>query len=527
MIRNWYRKLPIAHKIRILLITAGMASILCFSSVYIYFGAIILKANILADAANAASMFGSRNITAIKFQSRDFAEKNLRSLKDNPSHDAICIYDAKGGLFAKFLKKNNWSCPKLRPEWNGTFSEKDLEISDQIYVLRNIYSEGDIIGASLVVANQNTLTKYVTSQLGIMSVIAIIAIILCSLLSNYLQRLLSRPIIDIAHDFQTIAQSEPIGSRIAERYEDEIGQVANAFNRILTLVEDRNQETIKKLEVATRAHIEGTRRIEELQNQFSESSESFSVYIQLLNEKVLGEDSNRYLKYQADVFEAMETFNIKISSFKRLTELYSNAISGNPVEIELIAYLDNFMKKIKAVVPFIMIRRSSAFTAINSPIKAKVYKMAWDETFAIIINLFDTLCGFVEFPPQIALDYNTLDHKLCISFVSSEHNARNISSGFVKFGRLKESQEFNSEYSGECEFRKGTIEDPEVAGEFINSDIIQRDHLKYILDSMSYIANANAMEIEHQFANEQFHIILDLKGVMFSESKILKSLEIQ
>lgn len=526
MIKNWYRRLPIAHKIRVLLITAGMAGIFCFGAVYMYIGAQSLMSTIKNEAARTASMFGSRNVTAIKFQSKDFTEKNLRAITDNPAHEAVCIYDAEGKVFGSFSRDPNWECPPVAPEWNGTFKEIQYESSNKIYVLRNIYSDGEVIGATLVVANQDQLATYISSQLGIMGVIALLAFFSCVLLANYLQRLLSRPIIDVARDVQIITEGRFEG-RITEKYQDEIGQVAQAFNRVLIHMEEQLEATRKKQEAATNANNATIKGIEELKSQFMESSESFAVYIELVNSKAFGDDPVKYFRYQADVFESLETCNIKIASLKRLADIYASALATEAMEIDFIAHIEDFIKQIKAAAPFIMVRKSVAFMGIQSPLRAKVFKPAWDESFSIIVNLFDTLAGIVEFAPQVNIDFNGLDNTLLIAFVSSENQAGTKAANFVKFGRLADEEGRGIiEENGETGFKKNTIEDPEAAIEFISSDVIQREHLRYIIDSLSYISNANRISVEHKFAKEEFHIILHLDCMVFTNSATRK-LELQ
>lgn len=527
MIKRWYRKLPISYKIRLLLMIAGLAGIICFGGAYIYFGVQTTQTNITSEASRTANLFGSRNVAAIRFQSKDFTRKNLEAIRNNPAHDAICLYEANGALFAYYSRITDWLCPKIAPMQSGAFREQEYEKLDRLFIIRNIYHEGEIIGAVLVVANRNQVQEYIITQFQVMSIIALIAMALCAFLANYMQKLISQPIIDISKDVQVITGSKHFEGRIVERYEDELGQVASAFNRTLSFMEQSLHQSQEKQKETAEAYHASLKHIEELKEQFLESSESFNVYANLLNTRPFGNDTAKYTGYQLDVLESMENYNIRLESFNRLSKLYASAIAVEKVEITFPEYLDNYSKKLKRAVPFLPIRNAQQLIKAGDPFKVKVYKVALDEGFSMMRNLFETLVSIVEFSPQLNIVYDEETKVVMLNFMSTDIGSKLVS-GKPQFDWLPQNAAENEhDVSTEHGFARFSIEDPQVAEEFINTEFLKRSDFRYILDSLAYILNANSIDIEHRFGKNSFNISLKLDSVLSGSNELIEEYIVQ
>lgn len=498
MTRQWHLAMNIAQKLRILLMVGAFFSIVIFSGIYTYLGVHSMRANLLQDAINTTTLMGSRVVAAIRFNNPGFATKKLGVLATNAAIKRVCIYDAAGKPFAGYP---HLDCARQRLLWNGSFKESSQVLGGNILITRNILADGEIIGSITITRAQPEIPKYVMLQLKTMSAVTAICLFCIFFVVNYLQKWVSAPIVEIANNAQQIFAKQTFQDRIERKSHDELGQLAEAFNNVLHYMDHRHQNLLKSFQSLTNAHESTLQKLQQLAEDFREPADSFIIFSQMTASQLLGPEVNNYAEYQADVMEALTEYHIKLSSFTRLTNLYAKSLQEKPTLIDLKSYLRDFVVTVQQTLPYLKTETLGDLAHRQKTIEFEIRLGAWDEIFRSLASIINTLIGIVEFVPELQFHY--LNNSLQITFM--EESAKPRSESFLSLCKLTQD--------GEGDYVRNSIDDPAVADEFLDQEKFPRPYLKYILDSIAYIASANSIWINHQFEYKKFAITLDLTNV--------------
>jgi len=501
MIKNWYYNLSIARKLHILLMIGCLVGMTCFSFIYTYYGVHSLQGNMVKQTENVATLISSRLGTAIQFENADFVSKQLKILASDKSYEKICIHTSSGKQFATYPA--DAICGPTNVQWNGAFNEESLVSDDQISVTKNILVNGEVTGAITISRSTSALRDYLNVQMKIMVAVTSICLILCYFIASYLQRIISGPIREIAVSAQNIIGQESFNERLHPRYSDELGQLAEAFNRSLTVMNERYLALSSEHTCTSRAYVQAIDKLNYITEEFVEALDSFLVFTQMTNEEVMGKEVGNYIEYQKDVLDSLCFYQVKVESLKRLSNLYAQSITEPPLSVDVQKYLRNYAANLGQSLPFLSTDTKGELINKNRKVYFLAYKSAWDELFTLLKNMYSLLSGVVDFSAKITFDLPPDSSRLLMIF--AEQNNEN--------SKILPASVFEHRYElEETTYEKHSIEDPDAASEFIDEGLLQRQDMKYLLDSISYIANANEIALSHRFGPRRFVMEFDLSA---------------
>ena len=252
--------LSIRHKL-ILIIVGVSALALLVSSLFeiaIQWNAqrhyLMKRLEITADVVSLQSR------AALEFMDPKAARENLMTLSPDPAIEKACLFDEQHALFATYISKSAQS--------GETSPCQQTEIKDNSFHLRTLNLYHDILSNNQVIGGiylQYDLSDtYVRLAQEILIKFLLVLLTLAGVwpLSNYLQRIISRPIVELADVTRSVSllSSEPV--YVAKRSDDEIGELVDAFNTMLKEIRDNEQElsqVITELRVA-KDNAEGANR---------------------------------------------------------------------------------------------------------------------------------------------------------------------------------------------------------------------------------------------------------------------------
>jgi signal transduction histidine kinase len=186
----------------------------------------------------------------LEFLDPDAAAENLATLRANPEISAACVYADDGSVFARYLGPGNedFPCPPISDS-SHRFTGRHL------VMFHDITHEGDELGHLFVRYDLPPLLARMP-QYGIMIGGVCLAVITMSLLlSITLKRIISGPIYELAQASRSVIENEDYRVRVTPHHgQDEIGELTNAFNKMLATIEQR--ESALQIELAERRRAE-------------------------------------------------------------------------------------------------------------------------------------------------------------------------------------------------------------------------------------------------------------------------------
>jgi signal transduction histidine kinase/DNA-binding response OmpR family regulator len=251
-IATQYRNLAVKSKLRLIIIITGSFALLLASSAMVVYDQILARSDMRNDLAVLAEIIGSNSTAAVTFRDRQAAEELLSGLKAKRHIAAAIIFSDDGKPLARYLRDRepHRAAPPMRSD--GSWFQGDRLIVYSSVVLReqaagSVYLESDL----------GELHEHLIQIIWTMFVILLVTSALAVGLASRLQRVVSEPIAHLADVAKRVSQEKNYTVRAVKHADDDLGQLIDTFNGMLSEIESRDAELLNKgdrleQEVATR-----------------------------------------------------------------------------------------------------------------------------------------------------------------------------------------------------------------------------------------------------------------------------------
>ena len=225
----------IRRKQTLVIMLTSCLSLLLACGGFLLYEVVSYKRTVLGNLTTLGDIVANNSTAALQFGVQGSAEDILHMLRTDRSIEGAWLLDTKGKLFAEYQAqpKTPRPCPAL-PVGEHRFRTDALEIS------RPVRLDHEVIGAVYLRSNLTALftrlRQYVLLAFALLGASASLAL----LLSMRLQRLISRPILELAELARVVAQERNYSVRAAKHAEDEIGMLIDGFNEMLREIQDRD-----------------------------------------------------------------------------------------------------------------------------------------------------------------------------------------------------------------------------------------------------------------------------------------------
>ena len=210
--------------------------------------------------SSQARMIAFNSTGVLSFLDQEAAVKLLHSLESEPTVELACLYDAEGKLFASYVaegkaKANATIAPAV------CFNKYDAD--GMLEICQAITDHEHLLGTVVLRANSTDVAKKLHAGLYTILIVALFSLATAVILSGLLQRNISNPILNLSQTAKAITQSGDYSLRVEKCSGDELGQLGDAFNKMLSQVEGTKRELIE-------AHDELEDRVEQRTEELSE-----------------------------------------------------------------------------------------------------------------------------------------------------------------------------------------------------------------------------------------------------------------
>jgi len=235
-----YRNLTIRQKLQlIILATAGTALVLVCTAVGIY-DQLTFRSLMRTDLGILAEIVGSNSTAALSFGDRPSAGELLSGLRAKGSIVTAVLYSADGKLFAAYHRGGRpyeASATALAPD-SSRFENHRLKL------IKSIVLKNQTIGSIYVESDLGEADARLRRLVGVLLLIGLVASVAVFILSSSLGRIITEPITHLAETAKTISQRKDYATRARKLGEDELGQLTDTFNEMLTEIECRDEELL-------------------------------------------------------------------------------------------------------------------------------------------------------------------------------------------------------------------------------------------------------------------------------------------
>ncbi|MCP5158661.1 MAG: response regulator [Gammaproteobacteria bacterium] len=235
-LRDW----PLHRKfILILMLTAGIALIMAWV-IFAVGAAIKLQQDLHTQLATLARMTAVNSQAAVAFNDERSAEANLEALRVAPDVVFVCITHPDGSPFARY------SIPPIDTDepCNSTLHRHFSTFNGirWIHLDEPIIVDGEQLGNLHLLADISDSWWILGLYLLGMAGLVLVALAMAAWVGLHFRHYLTDPILALAHTAMRIAQDKDYTLRVPKISHDEVGQLIDNFNDMLTQIQARDEQ---------------------------------------------------------------------------------------------------------------------------------------------------------------------------------------------------------------------------------------------------------------------------------------------
>lgn len=230
------RDIPIKRKLTIInLLTSGLALVLACLAFATY-ELIVFRETMVGGLSTTAAIVADNSSAALTFNDLASAEQTLKSLNAHPHIVGAAVYDVGGKVFAVYRRVASqvaFDPPLVEPA--GHRFE-----GDYLKLFRKIDLAGERAGTVYIQADLSEMPIRLRRYAAIVVVVMVAASFAAFLLSTTLHTTISRPISHLASVVGVVAADKNYSVRAVKQGEDELGQLIDGFNDMLSQIQKRD-----------------------------------------------------------------------------------------------------------------------------------------------------------------------------------------------------------------------------------------------------------------------------------------------
>jgi signal transduction histidine kinase/ActR/RegA family two-component response regulator len=256
------RDIPIKRKLMLVMLLTSSFALLLMGSALITYELVTFRRALAVNIGVLAQIIGSNSTAALAFDDAKSAREILAALSAEQQITSAAIYDQRGRIFASFPVGVPISEFPKRPGSDGHMFERA-----HLVMFQPILQEGTRLGTIYLEADLGEMY----SRFGVYGTLLLL-VSGCSFLgamglSATLQRRISLPILELAEVATAVSERQDYSVRGTKHGADEIGQLTEAFNQMLTRIGESNA-ALTASEERLRLALEGSQAANQAKDNF-------------------------------------------------------------------------------------------------------------------------------------------------------------------------------------------------------------------------------------------------------------------
>ena len=235
------RNLTIKYKLIAITMLTCLASLMLAGTGVILWEWINLRRIMARNLSIQAEMIADNCKAALAFEDSKDAMETLEALHVQTSVVFGCVYNKKGEIFASYYNDNTGN--GVRPV---ELMEDGYSFADgYLTVYKTIVLEDEVIGTVCLQSDLHPMYAMLGRSAGIIIGVMLLAFSAAYLVSSRLQRIISKPILDIADVAKVVSEQKDYSTRATSQTNDEVGVLINTFNEMLEQIQQRDSALVR------------------------------------------------------------------------------------------------------------------------------------------------------------------------------------------------------------------------------------------------------------------------------------------
>ncbi len=216
------------------MLTSSVALILT-SAAFIGYELISLRKTSLQNGEALAQVIAATSSAALRFDDETFGTEMLSKLAIDPTIVMASLYDNDGKILGRYpAERPAADFPKIRGAEGHAFK------GGAVRIFVPVKEKGEHLGTLFLKMDLETMFERLRLYAGITCIVLLSCFLVALAVSNWLQRSISGPVLELAETAKTVSLKKDYLVRARKYGSDELGLLTDAFNHMLTQIHERD-----------------------------------------------------------------------------------------------------------------------------------------------------------------------------------------------------------------------------------------------------------------------------------------------
>jgi signal transduction histidine kinase/HAMP domain-containing protein/ActR/RegA family two-component response regulator len=249
---------------------ASTVALLLVSGGFVAYELAIFRLTMKNDLLTLAQFIGDGSTAALSFNDQKDAGEKLKPLIYRKHIVAAALYDQSGNIFVTYPTNNLTLRAKgipVHPDTSAMRPDVERFEPGRLIVFHTINLDGQVVGSVFLESDLGELHQREVRYAGIIILFMAASSVVTLFLSSLLQRVITRPIFDLAETARAVAAEKNYSVRVSKHGRDELGQLVDSFNDMLGEIQDRDSKLQKAHDELEARVLERTRSLRDEINE--------------------------------------------------------------------------------------------------------------------------------------------------------------------------------------------------------------------------------------------------------------------
>ena len=276
--------LSLRQKLTLISMAPAMAGLLVFLGASMIHDRQVYRNVLKNDLTSAAHMLAFNSAALLEFGDVLEGVKLLEAASIYNDVDYACIFDRNGEFFTEFVRpERRAGAVPDSPLPQGAYFEPN-----GVAVYYPVQHGGELLGTIYLHSTLDSYNARLKQKILTIALLLLLSGTFTVVLALRFQRLIYDPIFQLAGAARTISRTNDYGLRVIRQSNDEIGDLVEQFNRMLSRVQEKNNELRNEIIVRHAAEQQTAAANEELHfeiNQRAQAEEQLGILLDTLQKK--------------------------------------------------------------------------------------------------------------------------------------------------------------------------------------------------------------------------------------------------
>lgn len=307
-----YRALSLRRKL--MLIITSVAGIVTLASIIVSFMIEVsfFKSRLLEEYQTTAVMFATNLNAALVFEDELDAKEALSSLSQKENITHAVLYYGNGRVLAYYRNENL--------DTDTAFPHHDVESGmdgRHLTINQPVVYEGEVIGNLVIEANLDELSGYLAARGWIITGLLLASLTIATLLAYRLGSRVSHPITELAKTAKRITEDHDVSTRQERISDDETGQLVDAFNEMMSVIESRETAFVEAKEAAEASSRAKDDFLSVISHELRTPLNPIIGYVEILQRGITDPDDSKKLALVRQYSEHLQDLIDRVIDFSR------------------------------------------------------------------------------------------------------------------------------------------------------------------------------------------------------------------